>query len=105
MGIAVVGLPSNRKTPGYYMSVLLGTGGSSPSQVASKARIIGNMIATALTGANPAFTVPAGTYTTGGASIEAPVQIFGADDAKVRFGQGSELHLRQPQTLVHVHRL
>ncbi len=48
----------------------------------------------AITGAAPTFACAAGTYraTTGG-TYEAPVKLTDQDDAKTKFGQGSELHL------------
>ncbi len=48
-----------------------------------------------ITGAAPTFACNAGTYlNTVGGAFESPVKLTDQDDAKTRFGQGSELHLQ-----------
>jgi phage tail sheath gpL-like len=92
--VIVPGVPNSYKTPGDYVFVNLGGPGSAAGAAIIKALIVGNMIATAITGAAPSFTTGAGTYlAAGGGANETPVDIQDSDDAKAKFGQGSELHL------------
>ena len=90
--INVVGLANSTKTPLVKLAVILGGAGTSVGESPKKILLIGNMIATALTGSAPSFTVSAGTWLASGAAKEEPVQVFSADDAATKFGRGSELH-------------
>jgi phage tail sheath gpL-like len=90
--INVVGLANSTKTPLVKLAVILGGAGTSVGESPKKILLIGNMIATALTGSAPSFTVSAGTWLASGAAKEEPVQVFSSDDAATKFGRGSELH-------------
>jgi phage tail sheath gpL-like len=92
MPVTVLGLANSRKTPGVNASVILGGPGTSAGSAAMKVLLVGNMIAAALSGASPTFSVPAGTLQVGGTATEAPVQVLDSDDTKAKTGQGSELH-------------
>lgn len=81
------GFPTSRKTPGVSLAVVLGGTATSAGNVPLKLLLIGNKIASALTGAAPSFSVAAGTQ-----ANATPVQIYSPDDALTYFGQGSELH-------------
>ena len=87
MTIAVAGVPSSRKTPGVNFNVVLGGSGTSAGSAPRRIMLLGNMIATALTGGSPSFSVAAGT-----ATVAEPVFIPSPDDAGTLFGYGSELH-------------
>ena len=87
MTIAVAGVPASRKTPGVNFNVVLGGSGTSAGQAPRRIMLLGNMIATALTGTTPSFSVTAGT-----AAIATPVFVPSPDDAATLFGRGSELH-------------
>ena len=93
MGITVAGLSSSRKTPGVYLNVVLGGPGTSAGTAETRICVVGNMMITALSGAAPALSVAAGNYLTGATATIAPIRIISADDARTRFGAGSELHL------------
>ncbi len=86
-GITVNGLPSSRKTPGTYMSVILGGPGSGSSTASERLMLVGNYLASALTGATPSFSVTAGT-----ATVAVPTEVFSEQDSIDKFGQGCELH-------------
>jgi phage tail sheath gpL-like len=86
--INVPGFPASQKTPGIYLAVILGGPGTSAGAAPKKIILLGNMIGSNLTGASPSFTVTAGT-----AAANVPVQLASSDDAKTKFGAGSELHL------------
>lgn len=85
--IAVAGLASSRKTPGVFLSVLLGGTPTSAGAVAKKILLVGNKITSALTASSPSFTVAAGTK-----ANATPTFVASADDAAAYFGRGSELH-------------
>ena len=85
--INVSGLLTSRKTPGVYMSVILGGAGTSAGVAPLRMLIGGNKITSDLTGSAPSFTVTAGTQ-----ANATPVQVFSPDDAATLFGYGSELH-------------
>lgn len=87
MTINIPGLPTSRKTPGFYLNVQLGVSPTSAGDVPRKILVIGNKITTTLTGASPAFSVTAGTQ-----ADATPVFVASADDAATYFGRGSELH-------------
>lgn len=93
MSITVQGLPSSRKTPGNYLKLQFGGAGTSGGSAPMRLAILGNMIATALTGALPSFTVDAGTEQVAGVPNETPVLCVSPDDAALKAGRGSELHL------------
>lgn len=99
--INVAGLSSSRKTPGIYMSVILGGPGASPGIGSIKSILLGNMIATTLTGSSPSFTVTAGTQQVSGTATETPTLLSDADDAATKFGKGSELHLMAKKFFDH----
>lgn len=86
--ISVLGLPTSTKTPGAYLAVILGGPGTSAGAAVNRVLLVGQYIPSNLTGASPAFTVTAGT-----ATANQPVQLASSDDAKTKFGAGSELHL------------
>lgn len=90
--LPIPGLPASRKTPAVYMAVVLGGAGVSPGAAPRRLMLLGNMLAVALTGVAPVFTVPVGLQQSGGVAIETRLQVFSADDALTKFGQGSELH-------------
>jgi phage tail sheath gpL-like len=81
--INVLGLANSRKTPGVYLAVILGGLASSAGSQVKKILVMGNKITTALTGASPAFTIPANA---------SPADILSPDEAITHFGQGSEAH-------------
>lgn len=85
--ISVPGVPTSRKTPGFYFSVLLGGAATSSLDVPRKILIIANKITSNLTAASPSYTVTAGTLATA-----TPTQLGSADDALTYAGQGSEAH-------------
>lgn len=87
MSISVAGLSASRKTPGVNFAVVLGGAGTSAGLAPRKIILLGNMIATAITGASPSFSCAAGT-----ATVAEPVFVPSADDAATLFGRGSELH-------------
>lgn len=87
MSIAVNGLASSQKTPGVYLSVILGGAATSAGAVAKKILLVGNKITTTLTNSSPSFSVTAGTQ-----ANASPVMVASADDAATYFGRGSELH-------------
>lgn len=87
MTINVAGVPTSRKTPGVNFNVVLGGAGTSAGAAPEKTILLGNMIASALTGASPSFSCAAGT-----ATVEETVFIASPDDAATLFGRGSELH-------------
>lgn len=87
MTITVAGVPASRKTPGVNFNVVLGGPGTSAGASPYKTILLGNFIASALTGTTPSFSVAAGT-----ATVEQPVFVPSADDAATYFGRGSELH-------------
>ena len=93
MSVNVVGLAASRKTPGVYLSVILGGPGTSAGAAPLSICCVGNMIATAITGSSPSFTIAAGTEQASGTANETPVQVFDKDEAASKFGKGSELHL------------
>lgn len=87
MSIIVPGVPSSRKTPGITFNVVLGGPGSSSGSATKSIMLLGNMIASAITGASPALSVAAGT-----ATVATPVFVASDSDAQTLFGAGSELH-------------
>jgi phage tail sheath gpL-like len=87
VSIAVNGLASSRKTPGVYLSVILGGAATSAGAAAKKILLVGNKITTTLTNTAPSFSVAAGTQ-----ANASPAFIASADDAVTYFGRGSELH-------------
>lgn len=87
MGVTVAGLASSRKTPGVYLSVILGGAATSASANAPKILLVGNKITSTLTNSAPSFSVTAGTQ-----ANASPVLCASADDAATYFGRGSELH-------------
>ena len=99
--INVNGLSSSRKTPGFYMSVLLGGPGASPGSGVIQSILLGNMIATTLTGSSPSFSVTAGTQQVSGTATETAVLLSDSDDAATKFGKGSELHLMAKKFFAH----
>lgn len=86
--IIVAGLPSSRKTPGTYLSVILGGPGAGGGATRELLNVVGNMLEADLTGSAPSFTIAKGT-----AALATPVEVFGEQDAIDKFGRGSELHL------------
>lgn len=86
-GVIVQGLSNSRKTPGVFLSVLLGGSPTSAGAAAKKILLLGNKITSAITAASPSFTVAAGTQ-----ANAAPVFLASADDAATYFGRGSEIH-------------
>ncbi len=87
MSINVPGVPDSRRTPGVVISVSLGArGGGGAARL--RGLILGNRLSGAIIGATPAMSFAGGTY-----SGNAPVRVFGEDDALTLFGSGSELHL------------
>lgn len=86
MSIAVAGIPTSRKTPGVNFNVVLGGSGTSAGAAPQKTILLGNMIATAITGSSPTFSCAAGT-----ATVADPVFVPSPDDAATLFGRGSEL--------------
>lgn len=91
--ITVPGVPSSRKQPGILLNVVLGGPGTSAGDAPTRLLIVGSMLSADVTGASPAFTVPAGTYRTGAIPTSQPVSLLSEVDAIQRFGAGSELHL------------
>ena len=87
MSINVPGVPSSRKTPGITFNVVLGGPGSSSGSATKSMMLLGNMIASAITGASPALSVAAGI-----ATVATPVFVASGSDAQTLFGAGSELH-------------
>lgn len=87
MTISVAGVPASRKTPGVAFNVVLGGSGTSAGAAPEKTILLGNMIATAITGASPSFSCAAGT-----ATVEQVVFVPSPDDAATLFGRGSEMH-------------
>lgn len=92
MTITVAGVSASRKTPGVNFNVVLGGTGTSAGDAPESTVVLGNMIATALTGASPSFSLSAGTAHVGGTATEEPVFVASEDDAATLFGRGSELH-------------
>lgn len=91
--ITVAGLPSSQKTPGTYLSVILGGAGASAGAASKKLLLMGNMIVANLTGGGGGGVVPAWTVTAGTDAVATPTFLSGPDDAGARYGLGSELHL------------
>lgn len=89
--IYVPGVPTTVRRPGYFFAVVPG-GGSGGGTGVPKLLLMGNMIATALSGASPAFAVAAGTRQAAGVADETPVQVGPASEAATLFGRGSFLH-------------
>ncbi len=87
MSIAVPGVPASRKTPGVAFNVILGGAGTSAGIAPVRIMLLGNMIATAITGSSPTLSVAAGT-----ASVENVYPVASDTDALALFGAGSELH-------------
>jgi len=85
--ITIPGFDPSTKLPGTYIATVFGGAPTSPSDVAIKTLLVGNMIGSPITGSAPTLSVAAGT-----ASLNTAYQLFSADDAKVYFGAGSELH-------------
>lgn len=81
------GLSASRKTPGVFLSVILGGAGTSAGEAPKSILLQGNKITTSLVGAFPPFSVPAGTM-----AVATPTLCASADDAGVYAGRGSELH-------------
>lgn len=93
MNISVAGVPASRKAPGVLLNVVLGGPGTASGSAEVRLLLLGNMIATAITKASPAFTTAAGTYKVGSTPIAQAIRILSEQDAILRFGAGSELHL------------
>jgi phage tail sheath gpL-like len=93
MPIAVAGVPSSKKRPGGYFNVIIGGSGTSAGAAPVYGLLYANMIATALSGASPSFSVAAGTEVSAGAAIEQPKQCFGTDEAATKYGFASEAHV------------
>lgn len=87
MSIVVPGVSASRKTPGINFNVVLGGPGTSSGSAAKSIMLLGNMIATAITGASPALSVAAGN-----ATVATVVSVASLADALTLFGQGSELY-------------
>ena len=85
--ITVPGFPSGFLPPGTFLLSLFGAGGASAGVRARKHVLLGNKIATAITGAGPSFSIAAGTM-----AANTPVFFPSADDAASLAGRGSELH-------------
>lgn len=86
MSITVAGVPASRKTPGVNFNVVLGGSGTSAGDAPEATTLLGNMLASAITGVSPAFSCAAGT-----ATVAERVFIPSPDDAATLFGRGSEL--------------
>jgi phage tail sheath gpL-like len=87
--IIIAGLPSSRKTPGVYMSVILGGPGAGNAAVADRMCCMGNMLTSDIVLTTPAMTIPKGS----GTGPATPTVVFSESDAISKFGRGSELHL------------
>lgn len=87
MSISVAGVPPSRKTPGINFNVVLGGAGTSAGSAPKKIALLGNYLASAITGASPALSVAAGT-----ATAATPTFIASPDDAATLYGYGSEVH-------------
>lgn len=94
--IVVNGLPTSQKTPGMYLSVVLGGGSASTGITEQKLLLMGNRIETAVSGSTPTVAVAAGT-----AVLATVVPIRSEDDAITLFGRGSELHLGCKRVIEH----
>jgi phage tail sheath gpL-like len=84
MPISVLGFASSTKTPGIYISTVLGGPGTSAGAAPNRVLVIDQMLTANVTGASPAFTVPAGT-----ATVNQPVQVFSPADGRTKAGAGS----------------
>lgn len=85
--LAIPGVPSSTRTPGYYFALVFG---GTPSNAASQPRkglLFANRIPADLTGASPAFTVTAGTQ-----ADAVPREYYDADEVALAAGYGSEAH-------------
>mgnify|MGYP001558748352 CR=1 FL=1 len=86
--INVVGFSSSKKTPGIFLSVVLGGVATSAAAAVKKILLMGNKITTAIPLASPlATSIAAGTQ-----SDATPVALNSADTAATYFGRGAELH-------------
>lgn len=90
--ITVSGVPDLQFTPGSYVRVIFGGSGGAGSPAPLNIFLAGNMIAAAITGAAPSFSVAAGSEQTGGTPHTAFSRLSSADDALAKYGEGSELH-------------
>jgi len=87
VSIVVPGFATSRKSPGVYLSVVLGGGATSPGTQPIRILLMGNKMGTAVSGSSPTIALPAGTI------ADATPQFFSsADDAGSYFGLGSEVH-------------
>lgn len=97
--IDVLGVPASTKTPGVRVNTIFGGPGTSAGDGPMRMLCVGNMIATALTGASPAISVAAGTWQTGGVPTAQAALVRSEGEAATLFGYGSELHLMCWRTL------
>lgn len=103
MTLAIPGVPSDYKVPGFYINLAFGMSPTGAGGSARKALIYANKTA-ALSGSTPAFTSAAGTQ-----AVSTPIEVFDPDIAAALAGRGSEGHRmvkaffdQAPGTSVHL---
>ena len=94
MTTSVAGVPNSRKTPGFYMAVVLGGPGTSAGAAPMTICLIGNMIEADIADSGDyTYTISAGTEQASSLATETYQQIYSPDEAGTKYGLGSELHL------------
>jgi phage tail sheath gpL-like len=91
--VNVNGLAASRKTPGVYLSVILGGPGTSAGDAPMKLLLMGRMITADIVNTAPSYTITAGTHKIASDPNITAVQVVNNDDGAEKFGRGSELHL------------